>query len=234
MCGRYSLNATPVMLAAHFSAVCDESVLAFAPRFNVAPTQQMPIVRLGAAGAEVCLARWGLVPSWARSAALGHHLFNARAETLAFKPAFRDAFRHQRCLVPADAFYEWHAETPDAVQRQPYRISRADRALLAFAGLWAQWSAPDGTTLLSYTIITAPADASVRPIHERMPVIVRPEHYARWLGLKADPAYGLTLIEGLAPGSLRIDPVSTVLNQAAHDAADCAEPIRASARGSGL
>lgn len=226
MCGRYSLNANAASLMAHFSATCtDRELLAFAPRYNVTPTQRMPIVRAGADGPELLLARWGLVPPWARSAALGHHLFNARAETLAFKPAFRESFRHQRCLVPADAFYEWHATTPDAPRRQPYRIGRSDRTLMAFAGLWASWRTPEGATLQSFAIVTTTANDAVRAIHDRMPVIVRPEHYTRWLGLNPDPAYGLSLIEGLPPGSLRVDPVSTAINQSTHDNADCAQPL---------
>lgn len=227
MTGRYTLTATGADIAAHFRAVAPNAELALhIPRYNVAPLQTMPIVRLGAAGGEIVLAHWGLIPAWAKDRAIASHLINARAESVAVKPAFRVALKRRRCLVPADGYYEWKTlGSGHETRKQPYLIALKNGGLFAFAGLWERWHAPTGETIDSYTILTTEAHAALRPLHDRMPVVVPPPHYARWIGAARDPAYLLTLIEPAPADLLRATPVSTVVNNATHDAPDCIAPM---------
>jgi len=184
MCGRYSLTTAPEAMRALFDY---ENLPNLEPRYNIAPTQMVPVVRLAAAGRrELALLRWGLIPHWARDPSMGARLINARAETVAGKPAFRDAFAHRRCLVPADGFYEWRTENG---RKQPFRIGIKGGGVFAFAGLWESWTAPEGAggaiapgdAVETVTIITTDANEKLRPIHHRMPVILPVEGYATWL-----------------------------------------------------
>lgn len=227
MCGRYSLIATGAEILDHFGAIARAAEPALhLPRYNVAPMQTMPIVRQGAAGAELVAAHWGLIPSWAKDASISAHLINARADTVAVKPAFKMAFKRRRCLVPADGFYAWKtAVGAPRGPRQPYRFVLKNGGLFAFAGLWERWTNPQGETVESFAIITTDANATVRPIDERMPVIVSPAHYARWMGVKPDPAYALTLIEPTPNDALRAVAVSVAVNNAAHDSPACVMPV---------
>lgn len=166
MCGRYALHSDPDVVRLQFGL---DSLPAFAPGDNIAPTAQVLIVkREGAA-----LARWGLVPRWSSDPAIGAKLINARAETLGVKASFRDAYRRRRCLIPANGFYEWKRQGD---VKQPYYVQPADDELFAFAGLWDTWRDSD-----SCTIITTEANLTMRAVHDRMPVIVAREHYAGWL-----------------------------------------------------
>ena len=156
------------------------------------------------------LARWGLVPVWAKDVKLGYSTFNARAETVATKPTFRAAFRHRRCLVPADGFYEWQA-LAESKRKQPWFIARRDRDPLAFAGLWERWISPAGDTLESCCIIVTNANALMRPIHERMPVILDPADWDAWLAPDArDPAALQALLQPYPADDLAAWPVATV------------------------
>jgi len=177
MCGRYKLTTKPQVLASHFAL--DEVPLDIPPRFNVAPTQQMPVIRQLGERRHLDMMRWGLVPSWAKDLKSGYRLINARAETVDTKPAFRSAFRHRRCLVPADGFYEWKKEDGP---KQPYWIGLRDGKLFAFAGLWERMVNRDTEEVVeSFTIIVTEANQVVRPIHDRMPVILPPAAYSQWL-----------------------------------------------------
>ncbi|MEW6690914.1 MAG: SOS response-associated peptidase [Pseudomonadota bacterium] len=167
MCGRYALHAHPDVVTLEFAL---RSVPLFAPRYNIAPGAEVLIVRQDGAA----LARWGLVPGWAKDAAVGARLINARAETLAQKPSFRDAYRRRRCLIPASGFYEWRGE---AGRKQPFYVHPSQGQLFAFAGLWERWR-----DLETCTVITTDANAAMRAIHDRMPVIVPRADYAGWLG----------------------------------------------------
>ena len=177
MCGRYDLSQNPAAIQAHFRV---PSVPEFLLSPDVRPTEHKPIVRLSREGDRKCvLARWGLVPYWAKDVKFGNRCINARAETLATTPAFREAYARRHCLVPLNAFYEWSG--PQG-QRTQWRIRLKDEPLFALAGLWEWWR--DATTqqgVASYTIITTEANASIAPLHDRMPVIVAPMDYARWL-----------------------------------------------------
>ena len=176
MCGRYELHTHPAALALAFGLAAPPDVT---PRYNIAPTQQVPIVRQNAAGArEWVEVRWGLVPRWAKDPSIGAKLINARAETAAAKPAFGNAFRRHRCLVPADAFYEWK---PAQGGKRPVRVALKNGRPLGMAGLYERWLAPDGEVLDSCTILTTQANALLAGVHDRMPVIIAPQDYARWL-----------------------------------------------------
>lgn len=224
MCGRYELHAHPAAIALAFGL---DVVPPLAPRYNIAPMQDVPVVRVNAAGArELAMVRWGLVPRWAKDASIGAKMINARGETLKEKPAFRTAYRRHRCLVPADGFYEWQFG-PDGKSKRPMRIAMADGATFAFAGLAERWLAPDGEPLDTCTIVTTEANGLIRALHERMPVIVPPAAYARWL----DPATGdpADLVASYPAGAMRFHPVSTRVNAVRNDDASLIEPLPAPA-----
>ena len=212
MCGRFALYCDPRQFARHFAADLPADLM---PNYNVAPTQEVPIIRLEAAGqccnqARCTLARWGLVPAWAKDVKLGYSTFNARAETVAIKPAFRSAFRQRRCLIPADGFYEWQA-LPQTKRKQPWFIARQDRAPLAFAGLWERWTGPGGDTLDSCCIIVTDANALMRPIHERMPVILDPADWDAWLAPdRPNPAARQSLLRPWPADDLAAWPIDQV------------------------
>ncbi len=178
MCGRYDLSENPAAIRARFQV---PEVPLFAPNADLRPTQHAPIVRRAAAdpSPECVLARWGLVPAWARDLKFGARCINARSETVATQAAFRAAFRARRCLVPVNAFYEWSGP---AGQRSRWRIGLAGEPLFALAGLWEAWRDPaGGEPVLSYTILTTAANGAIAPIHDRMPVILALDDQQRWL-----------------------------------------------------
>jgi putative SOS response-associated peptidase YedK len=221
MCGRYFLHADADELQAVFGAM---PMPRLAPRYNIAPTQPVPIVRESATGGrETVLVRWGLVPGWSKGPDSRYSMINARAETVAEKPAYRSALRYRRCLVPANGFYEWRA---GAAGKQPMAIRPAAGGLLALAGLWEHWQDADGNELESCTILVRPADGQVKPVHDRMPLIVGPESFAVWLDRRAqNPAAIGTLIAALQPPRLLLHPVSRRVNSPAHDGAELIEPV---------
>jgi putative SOS response-associated peptidase YedK len=175
MCGLYSFRRSPEE-ARRLFAYGEDAV--FPPRPYVAPGQPIGIVRLEHGRPTFALVRWGLIPSWTKELKPGKPLINARAETVNEKASFRNAMRRRRCLIPADGFYEWQG-TPG--RKQAYHIHRPDHGLFAFAGLWETWMSPDGSEIDSAAIITTAANATVGRIHDRMPVVIAPDHYAGWL-----------------------------------------------------
>lgn len=178
MCGRFTLYHTPDEIAARFEA---PDILEAEARYNIAPTQNVVVVtQNGTRHLENY--HWGLIPSWAKDPVIGNKMINARAETLAEKPSFRTALTRRRCLIPADGFYEWQAPAEGSkAGKTPTYLHRKDSALFAFAGLWDEWYAPDGSPLRSCTIITTTPNSVAAAIHDRMPVILRPEDEAFWL-----------------------------------------------------
>ncbi len=222
MCGRYALTVAPDVLAALF----DLSGLGeFTERFNLAPSQEAPIVVRDETGEGRAIAtmRWGLVPSWARDSKIAHRTINARSETAAEKPSFRSAFKRRRCLVPASWFYEWQREAGTKV---PYRIQRADRRPLAFAGLWERWKGsatePPRT---SFTILTTDANEDVAPLHDRMPCLIEPEDFDRWLTPEVeDPGATRRLLDPAPAGLLTLDRVSSRLNSVRNEGAGLMAP----------
>ena len=227
MCGRYASVLPAELLARIFSAA--PPVAALAPRWNVAPGQEAPVVRREPRSGARRLdpLAWGLVPHWAGDPRQGRRPINARAETAATLPMFRDAFARRRCLVPADAFYEWQrpAEAPAAARipgRIPWAIARADGAPFAFAGLWEGWRGPDGTVIRSFAILTTAANAALRPVHARMPAIIEPADWPVWLGETSGDAAGL-LHPSVA--ALRLWRVSAQVNDPRHDGPDLLAPL---------
>ena len=221
MCGRYALY-TPIEAVARLFGVDEVHVHDIAPRYNVAPTQEVPIVRRSpfpAADAaeartapplELAPARWGLVPFWAKDPAIGNRMINARGETVAAKPAFRAAFRKRRCLVPADGFFEWQ-KTGDG--KQPWYIRDAGGEPMALAGLWELWDPPDGgEPLASCTIITTGANELMRPLHERMPVVLDAAGREAWLDPAAESQQLKALLTPAPDGILEAWPVTRRVN----------------------
>ena len=176
MCGRFALKAKPEELIRIFGL--DECV-DLKPRYNIPPGTDIAAIRLSPEGKRVLhLLRWGLVPHWAKDPSIGSKLNNARGETIAEKSSFRDAFKRRRCLIPADGFYEWQAQ---GKVKQPFYISLKSGEPLAMAGLWESWKSPDGEVLRTCCVITTGPNAVMEPIHNRMPVIIAPRHWQRWL-----------------------------------------------------
>ncbi|MEO1765876.1 SOS response-associated peptidase [Thiobacter aerophilum] len=219
MCGRYTLT-TPDL--APIGAVLGVTLPAVPVSYNIAPSLPVPIIRVGARGGyELAWVKWGLVPHWAKEPRSEYSTINARAETVSVKPAFRDAFRRRRCLIPADGFYEWQKQ---GTGKQPWYIHRKDRQPFAFAGLWERWQGGD-EALETCAIIVTEANALIRPIHGRMPVILPPETYRAWL----DPATPTqTLLPLLAPYSadeLTAEPVSARVNNPRNDGPELIRPL---------
>jgi len=222
MCGRFALYSDPFFLAQRFEA---EAPPELHPRYNVAPTQNIPIVREERSKRHFALARWGLIPSWAKDTKIGYHTINARAETVATKPAFRNAFRHRRCLIPADGFYEWQV-VPGSKVKQPWFIVLGEREPMAFAGLWERWRSPEGEDLESCSIIVTDANELMRPIHDRMPVILAPEDWDAWLATEAKEAGGLqSLLKPYSAEGMEAWPVSTKVNSPKNDSVGCMEEM---------
>jgi putative SOS response-associated peptidase YedK len=217
VCGRYVSATPPDVLAAYFDATVAEGVASPEPSYNVAPTNGVWAVVEHAEGRHLEVFRWGLVPSWAAEVKIGAKMINARAETLLTKPAFRSLVPRRRCLVPADGFYEWQAVAGQRA-KQPMYIHRIDGSPLAFAGLWSTWrdpaTAPEGPWLHTLTIVTTAANATMAPVHDRMPAILEPADWARWLtpGPLA-PATVADLLVPAAEGVLTMHPVSTDVNR---------------------
>jgi putative SOS response-associated peptidase YedK len=188
MCGRFALFASGEELAERYPFV---EVPPVDPRYNLAPTQAVAVVRATPAGKQLRFLRWGLIPSWASDPAIGNKLLNARAETVAEKPSFRSAFKKRRCLIPASGFYEW--QKTNTSRKQPYFIRPRDGSLFSFAGLWEAWHASRGELVETCTILTTEANELMRPLHDRMPLILGTEAERFWL----DPHAGTDALHTL-------------------------------------
>ncbi|MFG0252989.1 MAG: SOS response-associated peptidase [Phycisphaerales bacterium JB038] len=206
MCGRFVLTSPPDVLAALFRL---EYVPTLSPRYIIAPTQPVPAVRVsGEASRALSMLHWGLLPVWAKDKSIGSRLINARAETVAEKPAFRNAFRRRRCLIPADGFYEWQKR---GSEKQPHYIHRADGEPLAFAGLWERWEKGE-EPIESCTILTTEPNALMAELHNRMPVVVEPEDFARYLDPELAGEAVADLLRPAAEGVLTAYPVTRHVN----------------------
>ena len=211
MCGRYELHTQAAALALAFGVPFPAQMR---PRYNIAPMQDVPIIRRSAAGErELVNVRWGLVPRWAKDPSIGNRMINARSETLADKPSFRTALKRHRCLLPTDGFYEWK-QTPSG-SKQPIHIGMKDASPFAFAGLFERWLSPAGEVLDTCTIITTQANALLSPLHDRMPAIIAPVAYDRWLDVaNADTA---PLFAPYPPEAMMYYPVSLRVNSVKND-----------------
>ncbi|MBK6982201.1 MAG: SOS response-associated peptidase [Betaproteobacteria bacterium] len=212
VCSRYFLDADGNVIAYTFHVPVHDRIR---KRFNIAPTQEAPVVRIdGAGGREVALLRWGLVPSWSKDIAIGNRMINARSETVAEKPSFRNAYRSRRCVVPATGFFEWKGEPG---RKQPYAITAEDQPLFALAGLWERWhdrASPEAPPVETFTILTTEANETVAPVHDRMPVILPAERVQDWLA--APPAEVRALLVPYA-GPLRVRAVSKLVGNPRND-----------------
>ncbi len=222
MCSRYSLTAPPEAIGKLFAVATGEG---FPPRYNIAPTEPALIVRnTGKGERELVLVRWGLIPSWVKDPRAFSTLINARAESAVDKPSFRAAMRHRRCLVPADGFYEW---TGERGAKQPHLIRRKDRAPFAFAGLWEHWQGADGSEIETMAILTASANADTRELHDRMPVILAPEDFDRWLDCKPGSTdFVLDLLKPPPAGMLDHIEVDRRLNNPRNEGPGLQAPVR--------
>src|ERR1700724_3754922 len=222
MCGRYVIISTPAAIRALFGYGEQPN---FPPRYNVAPTQPIPVVRLANGKRSFALMRWGLMPSWVKDPKTFPLLINARGESVLGKPAFRNAMRRRRCLIPADGFYEWQPGGAGA-SRRPYFV-RAKRSAdgsappLAFAGLWETWTGPNGEELDTAAIVTTRSTRALAAIHERMPVIVAPEAFDLWLDCAAVEAEAAAALIAPTPEALLEHyEVSSAVNRVANDSAE--------------
>jgi putative SOS response-associated peptidase YedK len=221
MCGRFSLTQSVAALSEAFAL---DDLPEWQPRYNIAPTQTvLAIATLLDKAPQARLLRWGLVPSWANDLTIGAKLINARAETVAEKPSFRAAFKQRRCLILADGFYEW--QRTDRKTKQPYYFQLADRQPFAFAGLWERWQGNE-TPIETCTILTTQANDLLQPVHDRMPVIIAPEHYSRWLDSTTTAESLQQLLHPYAANAMQSYPVSTAVNSPVNDSPECVEPMR--------
>jgi putative SOS response-associated peptidase YedK len=222
MCGRYRLSRRKQAIDEYFST--DPTGADWTPRYNISPTQSVPIVRQNPKQPTrtLSLVRWGLIPSWTKGATIGSGVINARAETAANKPSFSEALRQRRCLIPADGFYEWQRT---ATGKQPYCFEVSDNEVFAFAGLWEQWRSPGANPVQTCAILTTTANQIMSDVHDRMPVILSPDSYDLWL----DPGFGnvADLTDLLKPysGTMRRYLVSARVNSVANDDPLCAESV---------
>ena len=229
MCGRYTLTS-PEGIADELETASAEPAEPnewWRPRFNIAPTQPAPVVLVKDGERRIELMRWGLVPHWADSLAIGARMINARVETLESKPAFRDAIKRRRCLVPADGFFEWRLRGPGrSAKRIPIYLRPVPHRVVAFAGLWERWKAPDGVWITSFTIVTGPPNPLAARFHDRMPVILAREHVATWLGDDELPPPLLEQVLAVPPvGDWRAAEVSTAANSPRNDDPACVEVV---------
>jgi putative SOS response-associated peptidase YedK len=222
MCGRYRLSRRKQLVEEYFdSAPCDED---WSPRYNIAPTQPVPVIRQNPKEPvrHLSLMKWGLIPHWAKDSSGASGMINARSETAGTKPAFRDALKSRRCLIPADGFYEWKR---DGKIKQPFCFEVNQGQLFAFGGLWDRWKDPAGNWIKTCSILTTTPNAVTAAVHDRMPVILDPDNYDLWL----DP--GMTKVEVVSDlmkpydaRMMRSYPVSTRINRVANDDEECSAP----------
>ncbi len=216
MCGRFMLNSDAAEIVAEFEI---EPVAGVQPRYNIAPSQPVLIIRDEEHGRTAAEVRWGLIPSWSRNPKIGNRLINARSETVAEKPAFRAAFRRRRCLVPAGGYYEWQARPGG---KQPYFIYAAAGGCFGIAGLWERWQRDD-QVIESCTLLTCDANRRLSEVHNRMPVVVRRDDYNLWLDAAAEPSVLAAVLKPAPDSSFDLHPVSKRVNSPRNDSIECIE-----------
>jgi len=225
MCGRYRLSRKKQILEEQFDAVFEED---WSPRYNIAPTQPVPIIRQHPKEPmrEISLVRWGLIPSWSKDSSSAAKMINARTETAATLPAFKDAMKSRRCLIPADGFYEWKKT---GKTKQPHCFEINGGELFAFAGIWDRWKNPSGQWVQSCSILTTTANSLTSAVHDRMPVILELDSYDLWLdpGMK-NVSVASEMLKPFDASLMRCHPVSDSINRVVNDDAECSvavEPV---------
>lgn len=220
MCGRFTLRITSAELAKFFELLREPQ---WKPRYNIAPTQPVGVIRRSADGRDCQLMHWGLIPSWAKDPKMGARMINARGETVATKPSFRAAFRRRRCLIPADGFYEWRKT--GGRTKQPYHILMRDERPFAFAGLWERWTSEDGSELESCTIITTEPNDLLSELHDRMPVILAADDYDAWMNSENEETDELQgLLRPFPADKMKFYAIDTTVNSPRNDSPACIEP----------
>jgi len=215
MCGRFNLIATKPQIMEHFSL---QRLPDYQPDYNIPPGQKIiAVVRLDDGSNKAVNLHWGLIPSWSKDRKIASHTFNAKVETLTEKPSFRKAYQQRRCLIPATGFFEW--QTTEA-GKQPFHIHQSEYALFAFAGLWEHWEHQQ-ETVYSCTIITTAANAKIAPVHDRMPVIITPDFYNRWLDKKTTTINMANFLTADAYRTIQITPISARVNNPLHNDIEC-------------
>jgi putative SOS response-associated peptidase YedK len=222
MCGRFTLTIDPTHLQEAFPwAVIPDD---FTPRYNIAPSQLVAVIP-NTGDKTLAMYRWGLIPSWSKDPSIGDKMINARAESLAEKPSFRNAYRRRRCLIIADGFYEWKQE-PGMKSKQPMFIRMKNGLPFAFAGLWEIWKSPNGSEIRSCTIITTSPNTLLEPIHNRMPVILPPSFFERWLvPEERHPEQLADLLVPYDATEMVVFPVSRMVNSPQYDSAELIQPV---------
>src|SRR6185436_9093539 len=219
MCGRYAITTAPEAIRALFGYLEQPN---FPPRYNIAPTQPVPIVRMAEGKRQLALVRWGLIPAWVKDPRTFSLVINARGESVNEKPAFRNAMKRRRCLFPADGFYEWKREGD---RKRPYFVRLKSGAPMAFAGLWESWMGPNGEEMETAAIVTTTASRSIAHIHDRMPVIVAPDAFDFWLDPNVDGEMAAAVIAPAPDALLEAYEVSSAVNRTANDSAELLEPL---------
>jgi len=222
MCGRFTLTIDPLHLQQAFPwAVIPDNLV---PRYNIAPSQPVAVIP-NTGDNTLSMYRWGLIPSWSKDPSIGERMINARSETLAEKPSFRNAYRRRRCLILADGFFEWK-QSPSMKSKQPIYIRLKEAHPFAFAGLWELWSAPDGSEVRTCTIITTQPNSLLEPIHNRMPVILSPKMYNKWLTPNDMLATQLDeLLVSYPADEMIAYPISKLVNSPQYDSPELINPI---------
>lgn len=220
MCGRYSLSSDGEALVEEFGV---NDLAAWSPRFNIAPSQAVPVLVRSGEALEATSFYWGLVPAWAKDRKMQSRLINARAESVAEKPSFRSAFRRRRCLVLANGYYEWVKRNNE---KQPYYIHLQSHRPFAFAGLWEKWLDENGTPYLSCSIITCAANERLTALHQRMPVVLPKSTHATWLQSETDRQTLIDLLKPAANDAFNAIAVSRFVNAPNHEGPDCIKPLQ--------
>lgn len=221
MCGRFTSLLSPELLAVIYEVQAQLDVIE--PRFNIAPSQTVMIVRQQLDGKrELTHVNWGLIPSWAKDPSIGHSLINARSETVAEKPSFRSAYKHRRCIIPASGYYEW--QKTGEKSKQPWYITSADNTPLSFAGLWEHWQSPDGSEIETCSILTTSANELTMPLHDRMPVILSPDTFHLWLLYSSKPEELRQLFTPFPAEYMDCFPVSTLVNNPRNNSPELIKP----------
>ena len=221
MCGRFA-RATELEAILRLLRLDTSELTELHPRYNVAPSQAVAAVREEDGRRALVMLKWGLVPSWAKDVQIGYSLINARSETLVEKPSFRSAFKSRRCLIPATSFYEW--QKTGTKHKQPFSIGMKDGSVFAFAGLWERWKDQDDVEaplIQSCTILTTDANAVVRPVHDRMPVIVAPANFAAWLDPQTAAANLHQMLRAYAAEEMTAVPVGKYVNNTRNEGPQC-------------
>ena len=222
MCGRFSLTVEVDAVASAFRAEVAPPLRHHPPRYNIAPTEDAPIVIAAPGGRRAGLMRWGLVPHWAESPRVGARMINARSETVDRRSAFRESFLARRCLVPADGFYEWESRPSG---KQPYWIHMAGREVFAMAGIWSSWRSRTGSRLLTFSVLTREAPEAIRWLHDRVPVILPPHGWDDWLARGTASSELQAILGAAEPPELSLHPVARSVNRAGYDEPDCVAAI---------